>query len=277
MVPGGVQMLRKLMKYEFRATSRTFLPLYGAFLLAALLLAVFDQMHQTWGNSLPWLDAAALVTGIAYGILFIAVMVMTAVVAFQRFYRNLFTDEGYLTHTLPVKTHTHVTAKLLVSVVWCIASIAVFFLSVLVLSIFNLQPAAYGEIFADLVKWIPESNWESWAFLLEIFLLVLLYLVCGILFVYMAIAAGNIAGRHKVALGIGVFIGTSVILQLVYLLGITLGVRSTFDLWKDIPDYTFPSWPLHGFLLGNIVFFLFFSAVFYILTSWILKRKLNLS
>ncbi len=270
-------MLRKLMKYEFRATSRTFLPLYGAFLLAALLLAVFDQMHQTWGNSLPWLDAAALVTGIAYGILFIAVMVMTAVVAFQRFYRNLFTDEGYLTHTLPVKTHTHVTAKLLVSVVWCIASIAVFFLSVLVLSIFNLQPAAYGEIFADLVKWIPESNWESWAFLLEIFLLVLLYLVCGILFVYMAIAAGNIAGRHKVALGIGVFIGAGIILQLVYLLGITVGVRSTFDLWKDIPDYTFPSWPLHGFLLGNIVFFLFFSAVFYILTSWILKRKLNLA
>lgn len=270
-------MLSKLMKYEFHATRRTFLPLYGAFLLAALLLAVFDQMHQNWGNSLIWLDAAATITAFAYGILFIAVMVMTAVVAFQRFYRNLFTDEGYLTHTLPVKPHTHVTAKLLVSAVWCIISIAVFFLSVLVLSIFNLQPAAFGEMFADLVKWIPKSNWESWVFLLEILVLGLLYLVCGILSVYLAIAIGNIVSRHKAALGIGVFIGTSVILQLVYLLGITLGVRSTTDLWMDIPDYTFPTWPLHGFLLGNIVFFLFFSVVFYILISWILKRKLNLA
>ncbi len=270
-------MLRKLMKYEFRATSRTFLPLYGVLLLVAFLLAVFDQMHESWGEALPWLDAASFITGVAYGVLFISVMVMTAVVAFQRFYRSLFTEEGYLSHTLPVKPHTHVTGKLFVSIIWSIASVAVFLLSILVLSVFHLQPVDMGGFFQALAKWLPSSNWEGWVVLLEILALLFLTLVCGILSVYMAIAVGNISGSHKAALGIGVFIGTSFIQQLVYAFGIGFGVRVTWGLWETIPENSFPNWAVHGFLLGHIAYLLLFSTLFYVITSWILKKKLNLS
>lgn len=270
-------MLRKLMKYEFRATSRTFLPLYGVLLLVAFLLAVFDQMHESWGESIPWLNTASMITSFVYGGLFIAIMVMTALVTFQRFYHNLFTDEGYLTHTLPVKPHTHVTGKLLVSIVWIVASVAVFLLSLLILSIFHLQPVDAKEFFAALAQWIPKSNLEGWVIFLELLLFLFLGLVCSILSIYMAIAVGNISSRHKVALGIGVFVGTGIIQQVVYGLGITLGIRSTWDLWKNVPDNTFPTWPIHGFLLGHIAYLLLFSALFYMVISWVLKKKLNLS
>ena len=60
-------------------------------------------------------------------------------------------------------------------------------------------------------------------------------------------------------------------------MGITLGIRSTWDLWKNVPDNTFPTWPIHGFLLGHIAYLLLFSALFYMVISWVLKKKLNLS
>ena len=133
------------------------------------------------------------------------------------------------------------------------------------------------EFFAALAQWIPKSNLEGWVIFLELLLFLFLGLVCSILSIYMAIAVGNISSRHKAALGIGVFVGTGIIQQVVYSLGITLGIRSTWDLWKNVPDNTFPTWPIHGFLLGHIAYLLLFSALFYMVISWVLKKKLNLS
>ena len=42
-------------------------------------------------------------------------------------------------------------------------------------------------------------------------------------------------------------------------------------LWAAIPRR------LHGFLLGHIAYLLLFSALFYMVISWVLKKKLNLS
>ena len=270
-------MLRKLMKYEFQATGRTFLPLYAALVLVAFLIAVFEQMHKSWGSAMPWLDIAATISSVVYGILFVVIMVMTAVMAFQRFHKNLFTDEGYLTNTLPVKAHTHVTGKLLVSVVWVILSFLVFLLSVFILSVFTLRPESFQTFFAEMGKWLPKVGWENWFFLLELLVILFLSLVSGILAVYMAIAAGNISGRHKVALGIGVFIGAGIVQQLVYGLGFSLGLHYTKGMWEQFSSSSVPTWPFHGLLLGNIAFLLFFSALYYVLTSWIIKKKLNLS
>ena len=86
-------MLGKLIKYEFKATGRTFLPLYGAILLVALIQrflgrnnkGVFEELN-TLGNF----------TNLALVGLFIALVVITLIVTIQRFQKNLLSDEGYL-------------------------------------------------------------------------------------------------------------------------------------------------------------------------------------
>lgn len=56
----------------------------------------------------------------AYVLIVIAASVMTQVLMIQRYYKNLFTDEGYLTNVLPVSATDHILSKMLVFGAWSI-------------------------------------------------------------------------------------------------------------------------------------------------------------
>ena len=111
-------MLAKLIKHEFKATARIFLPILGTVLVltgaAALTVKLGGILVLPGGTG--W---GGPVLGLASGLLclltFIAMMAMmtaAVVVTIQRFYKNLLGDEGYLMFTLPVTPAQHITAKL---------------------------------------------------------------------------------------------------------------------------------------------------------------------
>ena len=74
----------------------------------------------------------------AYVLIVIAASVMTQVLMIQRYYKNLFTDEGYLTNVLPVSATDHILSKMLVFGAWSILNA----LSVLASFAFLLLPYA---------------------------------------------------------------------------------------------------------------------------------------
>ena len=74
----------------------------------------------------------------AYVLIVIAASVMTQVLMIQRYYKNLFTDEGYLTNVLPVSATNHILSKMLVFGAWSILNA----LSVLASFAFLLLPSA---------------------------------------------------------------------------------------------------------------------------------------
>ena len=123
-------MLAKLIKHEFKATARIFLPILGTVLVltgaAALTVKLGGILVLPGGTG--W---GGPVLGLASGLLclltFIAMMAMmtaAVVVTIQRFYKNLLGDEGYLMFTLPVTPAQHITAKLAVGTVWTLLSLA---------------------------------------------------------------------------------------------------------------------------------------------------------
>ena len=102
-------MLGKLIKYDLKSMNRFLIILHAFLLLIAVLLRVFVTSRiqlQTDEGSLLFAFAilayVLAITGIAFG---------TAIVIAVRFYKNLFSDEGYLTWTLPVTPGTHLLAK----------------------------------------------------------------------------------------------------------------------------------------------------------------------
>ena len=112
-------MLGKLIKYEFKATGRTFLPLYGAILVVALLNRFLGRNTQGVFEELNKLGDFTVMALVA---LFIALGVITIVATIQRFQKNLLSDEGYLMFTLPVKTRSLILSKMIVAIVWIILS-----------------------------------------------------------------------------------------------------------------------------------------------------------
>lgn len=113
-------MLTKLLKYEFKATARVMVPLYAlaAFLACVAQMTLWEFAVESGnaphGVSLLFLVAAAAAMG--------AAIAVTVVLMIQRFRSNLLGNEGHVMLTLPVSVHQHILSKLIVAVLWMMAT-----------------------------------------------------------------------------------------------------------------------------------------------------------
>lgn len=119
-------MLSKLLKYEFRTTGRTLLPIYGGVLLLSLLCAllnlVSDSVLPLNDSSLFWFFSSILEVITAAG--FLVIFVACLFVLLQRFYR-LLGDQGYLMLSLPATASQHIASKLITACCWSITTLLV--------------------------------------------------------------------------------------------------------------------------------------------------------
>ena len=97
-------MLRKLIKYDFKALSRYLIVIHAMLLITAVLgrLLFVGRLMSDPGR-LSNAGAIATIIGIIiYVILFMTAVFGTMLMIAICFYKNLYSDEGYLTHTLHV-------------------------------------------------------------------------------------------------------------------------------------------------------------------------------
>ena len=103
-------MLGKLLKKDFYATCRFFVPLLCGYGVAAavgkiLFEIILSQSRQSFDSG--WFNGIVVFSVfymIIFSIYFIACYLMTSVFIVYDFYKTMVSDHGYLTHTLPVKT-----------------------------------------------------------------------------------------------------------------------------------------------------------------------------
>lgn len=113
-------MLIKLIKHDLLATYREFTGLYVALISMAIVGPLVISTKNEW-----------LIAILFFGLFgfTIATLVVTFMTIIKLYSRRLFSDEGYLTLTLPVKTRDTIASKVATGVFWSFATIAVFFLS----------------------------------------------------------------------------------------------------------------------------------------------------
>ena len=111
-------MFGKCLKYELRAYTRLLVPTFIALMIVGVLMSVavgvLTRLVAMNGNELLQAIAAILLYFIIMAVylsLFV-IPIMVFVLTVRRFYKSFFTDEGYLTFTLPVSMDCHITSKL---------------------------------------------------------------------------------------------------------------------------------------------------------------------
>ena len=131
-------MLGKLIKNEFKAVNRLMIPLHLG-LIAVTIIGRFYLQFTVFNN--PG-RAVVMSDNIWFGLLnatlivfyilalFAAALITGIYLEIIRFRKNLFTDEGYLMHTLPVTASAHIWSKLIVCLVWVIVDVILVVLSV---------------------------------------------------------------------------------------------------------------------------------------------------
>jgi hypothetical protein len=120
------------MKYEFRAVARIVLPMFIVFLCAAMIMSigfildgrVFHFTQAKDNEVLPFLfGIAEVLIGLGLILLMVAINIAVFVMIVYRFYVSFFTDEGYLTFTLPLTMDCHLMIKLVSMFLWNLLSL----------------------------------------------------------------------------------------------------------------------------------------------------------
>lgn len=203
-------MLAKLIKYEFKALyKKILLCIAGGLLISVITLILFRVSVASDGNNIflqLLMSSGMLFTFLAMP----AVGIVTLVFIIQRFYNNLYKDEGYLSFTLPVTPSQHLWAKLISGAVWTIISSIGVLLSFGILVVGIIQTAGHyvGE---DILSYITTTIEYAFSvigiqpalFIIELLVSLLISVFSNMMIIYLCITLGSvISAKHKVLIAI---------------------------------------------------------------------------
>ena len=290
-------MLKKLLKYDIRAVAGLWwigaAVSVGASILGAILMrfsiAVSDS--NTPSVILKMFATLALIVGIFCVIAVAVSYVFTMILVFVRFYRHFFTDEGYLTFTLPVKRSTLLLSKSINAVIWFAAHSLVVGISMLIFAVL-VTPPKYGGFFINFA--LLDRLWEfisllwqyigAWliVYILEGLLALLVSLMFSVFLIQFCITVGSVLVKKA---------------KLIVSVAIYYAVTSALTTSVQIGAFVFTNFMARGFsilvsditvdnqgyamialaLLGLIAVFSAVSTAIYSVTQYMLDRKLNLA
>jgi len=254
-------MLGKLMKYEFMAMGRIFLPMYGALIAVTLISRLLMLLPHT---------APMTISTVVASVMIAAVAVITLILIIQRFRKNLLSDEGYLMMTLPVNTGSLILSKMFVATIFATASTLVS-----TLAIFILASGDFTLIINELEVYLSNIEARHVLVTFQVFVIAILATFASILLLYTCMALSLFVNKRRGLVAFGAFVGITTIMQIITAI---VGAIVTFSFLFD------HSWfaNISSFAIGQLtilaitIVMLIQCAVFYFITRYMLKRRLNL-
>ena len=273
-------MLGKLLKYEFRATSRTMLPALAVLTVLIILSNISVRLLDTSVGTL--LRIVAVLVLILTFIALFAAEIIPIVLMIQRYHRNILSSEGYLMHTLPVSVHSLVWSKLIVSLVWLLViNLALFLLGSL--SVLFLSGTNLGELFAGFPSWaeirafLARADIGMWEILLPMAELQLIVILSGLvvcLYFYASMSLGYMFTRKKGLMSALMFIALGVVLSILVNTLSYAGLRQFSG--EDLSTAIATLRTIRIVLGGGVLILLLEAGLLYAATTLSLKKGLNL-
>ena len=268
-------MVKKLFKHEFISYGQVMALVYGILLIVAVatkLILVFES------------DTTAYQIIRGFTILLYVVSVLVAlgfafVMAIVRFYRNLFTSEGYLSFTLPVTTSQHIIVKAVTAVcVEWVTMLMVIASACIVLSgeALGLVWKGLGVILDDIYATVGA---HAIAFGIELFVMMLLASFTSVMLYYTCISIGQLSRKNRVLAAVGVYFAYYILTQILStILTILLTVFAASGLMEELGYWIamHPNASIHLSMCISIVLSAAFLLIEFIVVRSIITKKLNL-
>ena len=285
-------MLGKLMKYEWKETWKAGVGVLFAMAAATLLgwlgmgglLSDSDKMENLYAYGSETLEFGAAMMQMAgvFSILLFTMVLMFSVFfmliyLIVRYYKTMFSDEGYLTHTLPVQKWEIFLSKVLVGGFWLI----IVYIG-LMASIFGFVILAAGTELgmAELLEGMKEigrafsqvlygTALDDGLLMLGTILYMILSPFLVLVFAYGSFTIGQLCHGARVFMGFVVYFGIGVIqyiLQIVMKASLVAGIRT---------DDAFSRY-LYLNVFGRLILSVGLAVGIYLWSMHVLNKKLNL-
>lgn len=263
-------MLGKLIKHEWKAVSKILMLIHVALIAMAVVgkillsIEVLEDASLLWGSLL-----------MVYVISVMAIALGTHIFLAVRFYKNMYTDEGYLSFTLPAKPWEHLFAKTLVSSIWILIDGITLGVSIVILVAYKGMGTEFVQFWNEMILFLQSADGFKVAVLLiEILICMIVTLVSAPLIYYFSISIGQLFQNHKLLASVIAFViiknvmeVLSTIISAVFLAGKALIAEEM--------EYTignFNELMLIGILVSGVT-----CAIFWFGNHYIMSKHLNLS
>jgi hypothetical protein len=278
-------MLKKLLKYDFKfifkywwivATVCLSLSAVGGFCLRTLISSISER------------ELPAVVTSSANFVLVLTIMSFVAfaltapILIFIRFYKNFFSDEGYLTFTLPVKLTTHINSKVILSTLTTVCTVIAIGICVFVMLCIgfweDFWSKEFWQIVGDIIKTYFDSNILCRIiYIIEFLLLCVLAAAFSNLFLFFCITlACTVTKKARVITSIGIYYGVNWVISLIMQIFAIFGISAIAVYFENIAENLLePVLCLTG--LGILLLISILCVILYAVQHKLLDRKLNLA
>ena len=286
-------MLGKLIYHEWKDTWKLITILNGAVIVLSVLGMIFaatgniTEVFKRNDASTVWLFVMYISFVMVYVLGIFALSIGTTLYFYVRFYRNLYTDQGYLMHTLPVTAHELILSKAIVAFAWKVIGTIVMCMGIG--SIIVSFASTTGELFREIIPYGREALEEYIDMVYDgnaglFFLYIIVMIITGIggiiysIFMgYAAISLGQQARKNKVLASVGIYFGiniavsmaTNMINQFIMLFTVRISEKEAF-----MPGRFGSASIGISLLMGIVVCIL--AVLFYMLSYRIMDKRLNL-
>lgn len=221
-------MLSKIIKYEFKDTSKicglillviAVVTLIGA--LGLILPVKFISDERNFNNDLSsglWVMLLTM-TMVLYIIMLMGVTYGMMIYQGVHFYKTMYSDEGYLTQTLPVTKHQLLIGKTLVAGIWYLLVMLCVGISVILLVLSLAVALEAGlpsssdiqEFQQGMREGLTMMNLSAAHLIISVILAVLISPFSAMLMVFGALTIGQLSGKYKALMGILAYFGVMIV------------------------------------------------------------------
>lgn len=271
-------MLGKLIKYDFKALSRYLIVIHGMLLITAVLgrLLFVGRFAEHPNDGLSDFSAVVMIIGIlVYVILFMTAVFGTLLLIAIHFYKNLYSDEGYLTHTLPVSSGQLLISKAISGSVWMFVDVVLVISSILILVLYK---PIIQDFVAHKYEVLTAMGFPSTVGYGKIFLAVMIMFiissVSNVMMLYVSITVGQLFSNHRV---LGAIVSYFCINMIISIISGAIGAAYSASAIMNAVDETF----IYQFYCKTYLFALIFELATIVgsslVTYLLMQKKLNLN
>ena len=280
-------MFGKLLKHDFKAVLKGSLPIAIAAIVASVIggLSINFMVSASSGDN-ELLEALISVATFLYYIVVISAPLGIQILIYSHFYKNLFTDEGYLTFTLPVKRSSVLLSKTLNALIWTTISAVMSLILIMVSIICAGALTTAIDVLKSILSLLRFTSFTEfiWAvtYAIMIILISVAFTAMQINLIQFCITLGaTLVKKHKILASVGIYYAVNSALSFAAQIFAIVSINPIFD-WFEYLSKTNQSpysylWVILLILLAIFVLIAVITMIFYTLSMHRIKYRLNIA
>ncbi len=256
-------MLKKLLKYDLKWSYKALTIFYILSIIFAMLTRIFLNIQE----GILFSIIGKIMQGITITLL-INILINNILRIWARTIKNFYSDEAYLTHTLPIKKETLFLSKVLTTIITLLTSTLVIVISLLIC----YYSKENIEILKNILNQINISNITIISTILIFYLEILFLILTGITAIILGYKQNNNKLLKSVLFGLIIyFTMQTLILVIIFIIGLfNQQIMNLFKTNNITPNL------LKQMLSLSIIIYIVYNIILYIIGNNNFKKGVNI-